>query len=665
MAEDDTSKYKLDLDTKAFIGQAISAKNAINDIGNSESLTKLIAGLTEVSLAVGVLGVAFLALKGTFDTVFEAENIKAINAQFELLSTRAGAYSETLKRGLVESANGWATETELMQAANQALVKLEVGATQLPQLMNLARQATAVMGGSMIENFNGISQAVATGTTRQLRHLGIIIDQKKAYEEYARSIGETVSSLSLAGRQQAILNAVLEKNPFAGINTNIKENQTLWIQFKNTMTEVWETLAIGFDRVFGGVFSRGLTILKGMAVSARDLLQANFGTDLEKATANAKSLTDQIDQWNKRIVDLREIQSKDVRFQSAEKQAELNKEIAEYQSKIDAATVKVGALHAAEKSREQDSGPTKSKVSFVDSDLATQERIKQAKALEAIDAQTTQQEIANNKSVADADRLYHQEMMQDAERLAIERQEVWNKQAQGELTLNQAREQSAALDRQLNQKMMVDDEKLEQMRIQAAQKRLASETRVDQQIAAAAQVNSMKTADNWKKAGGTGGAAVTAFSNRSIEAFKAIGDGSKDPAEAVKAAFLGALGDIAIQKGTFMVLEAIWPPNPVEFAAGGALIALGAALGSMGGSTPSSGGGGSGGVGSLGSLDSGTNSLSPAASASAPAARQSVQLIVQGHMMMTDQTQRWLVDQIRAASDATDFTIRSVNGGFG
>ncbi len=157
-----------------------------------------------------------------------------------------------------------------------------------------------------------------------------------------------------------------------------------------------------------------------------------------------------------------------------------------------------------------------------------------------------------------------------------------------------------------------------------------------------------------------------AVKNQAVSAFKAMGDGSKSGADAMKGFVLGALGEIAMEYGTFHLINGIATYNFVEVAEGGALIALGAALSSMGSgsgssaSTSASSGGGGGGS------DSAMVPSLGASASPAPAAAQQKHMTVaiHGNIFDTDQTRTRLVDMLRQASDATDFQFTKVGSTF-
>ena len=625
MADDTSSDtFRLDLDASAFVDEVLRAQTSISQLGNSEALSGLVEGFLSAGAAVGALGVALFAAKEAADLIFDAERIQQVNAEFETLSRNAGVYSDTLKAGLVESSKGWVDETTLMQAANKAMIGLEVGVDKLPDLMKIAQQATAVMGGTAVDNFNMIAKAVESGNTRQLRHLGIIIDQQKAYRDFATSMGITVNELSQAGKQQAVLNAVLEQGneKLPKGSDDLLRFTSIWNQFKTTVTEVKEGLTLLFYQAITPVLEGVGKIAK--AYSDLQTKLVNFGVSIGKL----------------------------------------------YRGGTTEASKGLGDLHKADDQLAQQE-ITHEKISkdiFVDKVKRAKDEADFKKELASIDQQLLQQELGNMTSVEEATRVYHAQLAQQGAAVQAQIDQVRAKVAAGTLTQAQADQEIVKLNELKNKKMEADDAQLHQLQSQALDQYVAhSETAFDgigRAFSATAQKNKIAMSDM----GTFGSNTVAAFSKSATSNIQAWGAGTKSATQAIEGMFAGMAGDMASQYGQMMMLAAIWPPNPPAFAAGVALVALGGYLSSLGGggSTTSSAASVAAPTAQVAIPPAtGVATQAPTSAAATTAANgpNSVNLIIQGHMFANDQTARWIVDQVRSAADATDFKIQSVGGG--
>jgi hypothetical protein len=222
-----------------------------------DGLADLNAGLNIVKSAVDKVGEAF---KKAFDLTLEGENLKKIDKQFEILAQNAGVSANALRDGLTQAAGGLVDNTDLIKAANGALVQLGVNAEKLPQLFEVARKTASVFGGTALERFQDISQAIATGQTRQIKSLGLVVDLDKAQKEYAKSLGSVNLKLTDQQEQFVRLNAVLDaaQKKYGAIQVS---NESLSAQsqiLKASFSDLGDTIALLFNKFFGGFFVSAL-----------------------------------------------------------------------------------------------------------------------------------------------------------------------------------------------------------------------------------------------------------------------------------------------------------------------------------------------------------------------------------------------------------------------
>lgn len=676
MADDnDSSSFRLDLDVADFVKKAGEAKESIDGIGESEGISQLVAGLAEAGVVLGGFGLALYAIKEVIDVVFDAEKIKQTQVTFDALSTSAGVYSKTLIDGLKEASGGLVDETALMSAANQAMVKMQVGVAQLPQLMDLARNATKVMGGDVIDNFNKITQAVASGNAKQLKRIGITIDQTKAYRDYATVHGGVADALSLAGKQQAVLNAALDygEKKLASQGESVKVSINLWQQVKVTLTEIGEVITLAFEKIAGPTVAKFFGGLKLYADQAKTYLVDKFGQGAEQASAHADLIHQKmlaaagdlydtqkkfekvvaagagpgsINQWNQLITakqnGLKLIQAEYSKTQGViDKQAQ--DEIAQQKKIADAHKPASGF------------DPVKQK----------EQEIKAAKELNSIESALEKDELKTMTTVAQAEEHYNAQKAQQQKVIIDQMKAIDTQVKSGALTRGQAAQQEALLEKRLTIAKEKDEVALEKLREQAMAQYVAHSKNAGEGVSRAFEQSSEKSKHALTDWGAFGDATVNDFSKNAVSGIQAWASGSKSATDAMESMFAGMVGQMASQYGQMMLLASIFPPDPVGIAAGTALIALGGALGAVGSSSSSSSAASAPAAGSAATpaAPAAASAGSPSAAATSATPAKSVTLVVQGHMFMNDQTQRWLVDQVRAAADATDFKVQSVGGG--
>jgi hypothetical protein len=271
-----------------------SAKKASE--GMDQSVEKSF-GLLKNKFALAAAGIAATAygIKKTFDLALKGEAIEQLSNQFDNLSRRAGVAGEALQAGLRAASDGQVGATDLMRAANDALIKLEGSAAKFPQLMAAARSAAIAFGGDAVQNFELITNAIASGQTRQLKQIGLFIDQTEALKKYAQGLGVTVDALTQAGRQQAILNAVLEKSSSAyeGIK-DVSNLSTAYNQFKASLQGVYDWFTKLLNKLVSPLFTSALQALTNGLDAVKTRLDAAFGNDSEKTAANLSILRGKI-----------------------------------------------------------------------------------------------------------------------------------------------------------------------------------------------------------------------------------------------------------------------------------------------------------------------------------------------------------------------------------
>ena len=664
---------KLDLDTLDFLKKAGEAKGAISEIGEAKNLVGLISHIKEVGLMVGGMGAAFLALKGTMDLVFEGENVRAINQQFELLTRNAKLSTDTLRDGLIEAAGGLIDDTDLLKIANKAIVDMGASAAKLPQLMEVARKSTAIMGGDLKENFDRLAQAIGTGQMRALKQMGLEVkDVDKVYRDYAKTIGASANELNDAGKRQALLNAVIEKGKtaFAGINPDIKEAQNTWQQLHVTIAQMAEVLTLAFEKTVGPALRTFLSNLRGWAGEVKTILVAQFGEGAEQSTAQLEVLENKLRDLKGQQIDLEQKKIKGFGFDSFDA-AMLNV----LPAKIAAATAEVEKARAAVKSVHAE-GEGGGRAPASEGGLASADQVDKAKRLEnerkfqhdllQMRMRTAEAQLHDAQSVAQADEAMEARKRAAAEETGFKIAELLRKQAETNVDQHVKID---LLNQELYSKLKAMDADLDHARIAALDRWVQRSENTAQGIGRGFAAASQKSALALKDFGKRGSETFDSVGKHSAKAFSDIGAGTATLGQAMKGMFLNVLADRASAEGNLLLLSGLWPPNPVALAAGAGLLALGGFLRSQAGSgggagAPSGGGGGGGGP------ESGykAGELAGVSDASKPAQpeefrRRSVAINVHGNYFETEETRRRMMEMIRQETDATDFTYSQVGKG--
>ncbi len=699
--EDNKTTFVLDLDVKEFTEKGLQAKGVIESIGDSEGMTELLEKLTNAAPLLAAAGVAALAFKKAIDLTVEAEELQRIDRQFDILSQKAGIAPAKLKEGLEEASLGLISTNDLMAITNESLVKLQGGAEKLPEILTLAMKATQVFGGNAQENFQAISNAIANGNTRMLKHYGIVIDATDAQKKFAAANGATAETLSAAGKQQALLNAVLEQgnNAFKGIDVDLNQAKSTLQSLKTTFTDIGEVATLAFEKMFGNSVRTSLQIFNGMLHTVKDGITLAFGSETEKASINIKSVQAQVKQWGNEIERLQTLMKSDVRFQSLEKQKELNATIDSYKKKIAEAGVQVQQLDSIVAKGET------AKIAAVHKNTAESlidlEKKKKAEVAfeserEKLDKQYTSEMQKNVNTRKKIDDLVQKELLVNEQKHA---QAIKAIQASTSLDEIQKGELLVLENKRFDEAKENQDKASLALRIKLLKQYAENSKDIFNGIGAVFQANALQAEDDLNNLEKQGQIVFSSLKDNATGAFESIGtsiasgkDIAKSTADAMAAFFLKSIGQIATAEGSLMLAKGIGNFNPVQVIEGGALIALGAALGAAAGSISSSTSTAITPVAIPSSpINSGVTTpprvIPPVTSTSKPnksysdetqndfsspsfavpnmAAQQgpvqrTVTVNIAGNYLETDQTRQMLMNLIRQESDATGFNYNQI-----
>ena len=259
------------------VSQFIPQLNGITS--GAQATTEGMSGLTEAfgasaeilgPLAIGI-GVATAALGAFLDLAERGAGFADITHAFDNLAKSAGTTADVLVGQLHDASQGTIDDQQLMTVANQALLGVNADLQKsfgqdLPQMMSIARSAALATRRDTTQVFDSITEAVKRGQTRGLQAIGIIVDQKKAYEDYALSVDKSVKSLTKADQEQALLNATLKagKQVQDELGGTIESNATKMDQANTTITNSIDKLATAVQPAFSAILDVLNNVLDGI-----------------------------------------------------------------------------------------------------------------------------------------------------------------------------------------------------------------------------------------------------------------------------------------------------------------------------------------------------------------------------------------------------------------
>lgn len=549
--------------------------------------------------------VTFDAVKFGLNQIIEGEKEFKLDKTFNALAAQSGIAADSIKDELTQAVAGFVGESELLKIANQAFVTLGENAKQLPQVIELARKTYAVFGGSIVDNTNAITNAIATGQTRQLRQLGLVIDSQKAYKEYAASLGTVVPLLTEQQRQQAVLNAILEQGStrFKNVKTESGQATDAFLRLKVSTGGLVDELRKFAATSVGSFFAEAAKsaadffkeINKGAAfvnAPAESLEKINF--QIKMLEGNIASAKDQLAQFN--AVE-RFFLGGDFEKSIAANSAAL----VDYQKKL-AEAQKAQAQAAA------GGGPQGGPIdNQADEEFIRRKQELVAKVQElngqinASEVKLAQERFAREQTSANFEVLTYQQRQAAT-------QDYLQKKAQLEKFFadngvvdqglrNQARE---ALEQSHVNNLLSIDEQAVFQRNALRQSEATSVYNSSLQIQTAMQNLAIKTQKEGMKIGKVmtdiakvSKAALVESAGQAFASFGAALVNGGDAAKEFGKVFLSAIGQVLVQLGQGYILQGIAASaNPLTPGAGAGLIAAGAALATFGGVLGALAGGG-------------------------------------------------------------------------
>lgn len=272
------SVFELLVDIKADgARQLLALDKAIGNIGSTGAATaKRIDGIINAVKGLGaVYGVVKLA--EAFDRAYDAgDRFASLLASMDKLTGNAEGALVKLRAASM----GGLSDEQLALTANK-MAGLGLTTAQTAKVIADGMRIAEATGKDFQESLGGVSRAIATGNSRALTGLGVVVDLKAATEAYAASLGKTVSQLTaserISARFAATGDAVQKSFGAVDMSRAIGEWEKLRTEVKNGFSEMTVQAAS-----FGDALALAI---RGMRVDYKDAEASQFG-DIMAARAD-------------------------------------------------------------------------------------------------------------------------------------------------------------------------------------------------------------------------------------------------------------------------------------------------------------------------------------------------------------------------------------------
>jgi hypothetical protein len=299
----------------ADIAQLVIAVDA-SQVGSAEAaLTKLSLAGSKAEASVGGITGAVTALATSWAAlqVYEAAStVVQLSMRYEMLGSTltvmannmnvSGASMRAYQQDLENTGISALSARKSLQVMAAAQVNLATAA----DLGRVAQDAAVIAGINSSEAFDKMIRGIATGETRILRHMGIMVNFKNTINEYAKANDRSVSSLNSRELAEIRLNAVLEEGVKrqgvyeAAMTTAGKQLLSMDRYVKNLQVALGESFTPAMNEI---VFQLADAVKSATESIQKMIADGEMAVFASKIRAQVVELIDSIKWWSSAIAD--------------------------------------------------------------------------------------------------------------------------------------------------------------------------------------------------------------------------------------------------------------------------------------------------------------------------------------------------------------------------
>jgi len=214
MAQKNRVSIELYVDDKGTVHVKSFSQAASREIGKvadaSEKATSRIrTGWDKIKSSwLEVIG-SLYAVKKAWDLINMAAKARQERQAFESLAASYGTNAKDIITELKRVSGETIDTMTLIRNAGTAMM-MGIAPDKIVKLMEIAKATSKMTGQTITKAFEDISLAVGRQSKMILDNLGIMVQQEKANEAYATSLGKTASQLTDAERKMAFMNETIK-----------------------------------------------------------------------------------------------------------------------------------------------------------------------------------------------------------------------------------------------------------------------------------------------------------------------------------------------------------------------------------------------------------------------------------------------------------------------
>lgn len=179
--------------------------------------------------------------RGAIDAIARGSEVSDLTEAFGDLSERAGVVSDVFLNQLNAATARTISNFDLMKKSNE-LLQAGLKPDAIIELSKAARVFSEKDGSDMIQTIDALSNSLLRGDDRFLKSKGIIVDNQKAFKEFAAEIGKTTKQLSELDKAEAIRQAVLKETAKVAA-----ESSKIQVDAGDNINQINKTVTDTFD----------------------------------------------------------------------------------------------------------------------------------------------------------------------------------------------------------------------------------------------------------------------------------------------------------------------------------------------------------------------------------------------------------------------------------
>lgn len=240
---------------------------------------------------VFAVSAAFRALSDAMDTTNMVQGLNQLGAA-------SGVAMGSLAKQFTEASGGAISLRESMEATAKA-ISSGMTQKQFLQLGDVAKKASQALGVNMSDAVSRLTRGITKLEPELLDELGLFTKVGKSSEDYARSVGKSVDSLTDFEKRQAFANAVLKEgiDKFNEIDIPTNPYDKLLASLKNIAQTILEVLNKAFGPLVDilsaspAALTAGIAALGSMIVKQAVPAITNYRDELRKTAQIAQDIT--------------------------------------------------------------------------------------------------------------------------------------------------------------------------------------------------------------------------------------------------------------------------------------------------------------------------------------------------------------------------------------